>query len=61
MQVLSVIAVMSLHSRVPFLENGGDWTLAELTLWTSFLPLGRRVIGSRASVPGGGRVASAWS
>jgi predicted DCC family thiol-disulfide oxidoreductase YuxK len=42
MQVLAVIAVMSLHSRVPFLENGGDWTVGELALWTAFLPLGRR-------------------
>jgi predicted DCC family thiol-disulfide oxidoreductase YuxK len=42
MQVLALIAVMSLHSRVPFLENGGDWTLGELALWTTFLPLGRR-------------------
>jgi predicted DCC family thiol-disulfide oxidoreductase YuxK len=42
MQFLSLIAVMSLHSRVPFLENGGDWTVGELALWTAFLPLGRR-------------------
>jgi predicted DCC family thiol-disulfide oxidoreductase YuxK len=42
MQVLSVIAVMSLHSRVTLLENGGDWMLGELTLWTAFLPLGKR-------------------
>jgi predicted DCC family thiol-disulfide oxidoreductase YuxK len=42
MQVLAVIAVMSLHSRTPFLENGGDWTVGELALWTAFLPLGRR-------------------
>jgi predicted DCC family thiol-disulfide oxidoreductase YuxK len=42
MQVLSVIAVMSLHSRTTFLENGGDWTMGELALWTSFLPLGVR-------------------
>jgi predicted DCC family thiol-disulfide oxidoreductase YuxK len=42
MQVLSLIAVMSLHSRTPFLENGGDWTLGELALWTAFLPLGCR-------------------
>ena len=42
MQVLSLIAVMSLHSRTTFLENGGDWTLGELALWTTFLPLGRR-------------------
>lgn len=42
MQVLSVIAVMSLHSRTTFLENGGDWTMGELALWTAFLPLGAR-------------------
>jgi predicted DCC family thiol-disulfide oxidoreductase YuxK len=42
MQFLAVIAVMSLHSRTTFLENGGDWTMGELTLWTAFLPLGRR-------------------
>jgi predicted DCC family thiol-disulfide oxidoreductase YuxK len=42
MQVLSVIAVMSLHSRVTLLENGGDWMLGELALWTAFLPLGKR-------------------
>jgi predicted DCC family thiol-disulfide oxidoreductase YuxK len=42
MQALAVVAAMSLHSRVPFLENGGDWTLGELALWTAFLPLGRR-------------------
>src|SRR5438552_3431583 len=41
-QVLALIAVMSLHSRTTFLENGGDWTLGELALWTAFLPLGRR-------------------
>jgi predicted DCC family thiol-disulfide oxidoreductase YuxK len=54
MQFLSVLAVMSLHSRVPFLENGGDWTLGELTLWTAFLPLGRRfsVDAVRASLRG---------
>jgi predicted DCC family thiol-disulfide oxidoreductase YuxK len=42
MQVLSLIAVMSLHSRTTFLENGGDWTMGELALWTAFLPLGAR-------------------
>jgi predicted DCC family thiol-disulfide oxidoreductase YuxK len=42
MQFLAYIAVMSLHSRVPFLENGGDWTVGELALWTAFLPLGAR-------------------
>jgi hypothetical protein len=41
-QVLAVIALWSLHSRVTFVENGGDWMLGELTLWTAFLPLGRR-------------------
>jgi predicted DCC family thiol-disulfide oxidoreductase YuxK len=42
MQVLALVCVVSLHGRSTFLENGGDWTLVELALWTSFLPLGRR-------------------
>jgi predicted DCC family thiol-disulfide oxidoreductase YuxK len=42
MQALSLVAVLSLHTRTAFLENGGDWTLGELALWTAFLPLGRR-------------------
>jgi predicted DCC family thiol-disulfide oxidoreductase YuxK len=42
MQFFALIAVMSLHSRVTLLENGGDWMLGELALWTAFLPLGRR-------------------
>lgn len=42
MQVLSLIAVLSLHGRVTLLENGGDWMLGELALWTAFLPLGLR-------------------
>ena len=42
MQVLALICVLSLHSRVTLLENGGDWMLGELALWTAFLPLGRR-------------------
>lgn len=41
MQVLSLIAVLSLHGRSTFIENGGDWMLAELSLWSAFLPLGR--------------------
>jgi predicted DCC family thiol-disulfide oxidoreductase YuxK len=42
MQVLALIGVHSLHGRVTLLENGGDWMLGELALWTAFLPLGRR-------------------
>ena len=42
MQVLSLIAVLSLHGRVTLMENGGDWMLGELALWTAFLPLGLR-------------------
>jgi predicted DCC family thiol-disulfide oxidoreductase YuxK len=54
MQLLALIAVMSLHSRVPFLENGGDWTVGELALWTAFLPLGARfsIDSLRASLRG---------
>ncbi len=42
MQFLALVCVLSLHSRVTLLENGGDWMLGELALWTAFLPLGRR-------------------
>ena len=42
MQVLALICVLSLHGRVTLMENGGDWMLGELALWTAFLPLGRR-------------------
>ena len=42
MQVLALICVLSLHGRVTLLENGGDWMLGELALWTAFLPLGQR-------------------
>jgi predicted DCC family thiol-disulfide oxidoreductase YuxK len=42
MQLLALVCVLSLHSRVTLLENGGDWMLGELALWTAFLPLGRR-------------------
>ncbi|HEY8923720.1 MAG TPA: HTTM domain-containing protein [Polyangia bacterium] len=39
-QLLSWVAVVSLHARVFY--NGGDIVLGELCLWTLFLPLGRR-------------------
>jgi predicted DCC family thiol-disulfide oxidoreductase YuxK len=42
MQLLALVCVLSLHGRVTLLENGGDWMLGELALWTAFLPLGRR-------------------
>jgi predicted DCC family thiol-disulfide oxidoreductase YuxK len=42
MHFLALICVLSLHGRVTLLENGGDWMLGELTLWTCFLPTGRR-------------------
>jgi predicted DCC family thiol-disulfide oxidoreductase YuxK len=42
MQFLALCCVLSLHGRVTLLENGGDWMLGELALWTAFLPLGRR-------------------
>lgn len=41
-QVLSLVAVVSLHSRVVLLENGGDVAMGLLAAWTLFLPLGRR-------------------
>ena len=41
-QVLSLVAVLSLHGRNEFIQNGGDAVLSELALWTCFLPTGRR-------------------
>ncbi|HEX3905086.1 MAG TPA: HTTM domain-containing protein [Polyangia bacterium] len=38
----SLIAVLSLHGRVLFVQNGGDVVLVELCVWTLFLPTGRR-------------------
>ncbi len=40
MQVLALIAQVSLNARVHYLTNGGDSTLSALLLWTAFLPLG---------------------
>jgi predicted DCC family thiol-disulfide oxidoreductase YuxK len=42
MRFLALVCLISLHARVTLVENGGDWTLGELTLWAAFLPLGRR-------------------
>ena len=41
-QVASLLAVLSLHGRVLFVQNSGDVVLVDLCIWTSFLPLGRR-------------------
>ncbi len=38
----SLAAVLSLHGRVLFIQNGGDVVLVALTVWTLFLPTGRR-------------------
>jgi hypothetical protein len=38
----SLLALLSLHGRVLFLQNGGDVVLVELCVWTLFLPTGRR-------------------
>ena len=40
MQVLSLLAHVSLDCRVHYLTNGGDVALSVLLLWTAFLPLG---------------------
>ncbi|HLK88246.1 MAG TPA: DCC1-like thiol-disulfide oxidoreductase family protein [Polyangia bacterium] len=42
MRFLAPVCLISLHARVTLVENGGDWTLCELILWASLLPLGRR-------------------
>ncbi|HWP06673.1 MAG TPA: HTTM domain-containing protein [Polyangiaceae bacterium] len=41
-QVASFVAVLSLHGRTLFVQNGGDAVLGELALWSCFLPTGRR-------------------
>ena len=41
-QVVSLVAVLGLHGRVLFLQNGGDVVLSLLALWTVFLPTGER-------------------
>lgn len=41
-QILSLVAVVSLHSRAVILENGGDVVMNLLAAWTAFLPLGQR-------------------
>jgi hypothetical protein len=41
-QLASLVAVLSLHGRNEFVQNGGDAVLGELVLWTCFLPLGAR-------------------
>lgn len=41
-QALSLVAVVSLHSRGVILENGGDVVMNLLVAWTLFLPLGKR-------------------
>jgi len=40
--VASLLAVLSLHGRTLFVQNGGDVVLVELCVWTLFLPTGRR-------------------
>jgi hypothetical protein len=41
-QVLSLIALLSLHGRLLLFDNGGDVVLGLLCTWTAFLPTGRR-------------------
>jgi predicted DCC family thiol-disulfide oxidoreductase YuxK len=42
MRFLAPICLVSLHARVTLVENGGDWMLCELIIWSALLPLGRR-------------------
>jgi hypothetical protein len=41
-QVLALVCIVSLNSRISALENGGDMVVNILCLLTLFLPLGRR-------------------
>jgi predicted DCC family thiol-disulfide oxidoreductase YuxK len=42
MRFLAPICLISLHARVTLVENGGDWMICELIVWSALLPLGRR-------------------
>jgi hypothetical protein len=42
MQLLALGSVVSLHARVSWVCNGGDFVLCSLLWWTLFLPLGKR-------------------
>lgn len=42
MHVLSWFSLLSLHTRVTMLANGGDYVFCTLLLWSAFLPLGAR-------------------
>ena len=42
-QILSLIALLSLHGRLLLFDNGGDVVLGLLCTWTTFLPTGRRL------------------
>lgn len=41
-QGLSLLAVISLNTRISPLENGGDMVMSGLCVWSLFLPLGER-------------------
>lgn len=41
-QVASYVAVLALHGRVMFVQNGGDVVLSLLAMWTVLLPMGER-------------------
>ena len=41
-QVASFVAVLALHGRVMFVQNGGDVVLSLLAMWAMLLPMGRR-------------------
>ncbi|HEY6557181.1 MAG TPA: DCC1-like thiol-disulfide oxidoreductase family protein [Polyangiaceae bacterium] len=43
MHVLSAVCITSLNSRNLFVENGGTVVVNLLTVWTLFLPLGKRM------------------
>jgi predicted DCC family thiol-disulfide oxidoreductase YuxK len=41
-KLLTLVALVSLHTRTMFAEDGGDIVLRLVTVWAMFLPLGRR-------------------
>ena len=41
-QLVTVIAILSIHNRLVIVENGGDFVMNAFLVWSLFLPLGRR-------------------
>ena len=41
-QIVTVLAILSIHNRLIIVENGGDFVMNAFLIWSLFLPLGKR-------------------